>query len=206
MLRIVAMNLGLGGLANDGGKGRFYASLDLLTALRPTIVCLNEANGWGPESDHTLLAEAQEHTGLQVAGGLTYGRSDCPVAVLYDPKRAAWKRWVTREATELWHGLGIVSLDIDGLQAPVTVTSAHFTPFSARAATAEAQIAGRRVWDYGPLGVIAGDINYLGPEPCLLDPAEAPAHNLGTRCDRAQDGTVTPYLVDVKALVYLRTI
>lgn len=150
--------------------------LQLVTALlgqhRPDVVCLQE------------LGEGQA---VAVGQRLGMRALAAPLGVLGMGTGVLLRSgievegWHTKLASLTLHGFGAAVLRDPAWPFPVTVMSAHLTPFCPLRAVSEARLLANRAWRHGGHGIVAGDINYMpvnDPEP---DWSTVPPYNRATR-------------------------
>ncbi|PSK96220.1 hypothetical protein CLV63_112102 [Murinocardiopsis flavida] len=193
LLRVLSQNLAYGGTADSEGRpdGRWDPLMAAIAAHAPHVLCAQELARWEDHS-HQRLAAAEHALGLRVLGGITPSRSANPTAVMYRPGPLRWTQWETRYARELHHGLGVGVLEVDKMALPLTVISAHLTPYSANQAAIEAQIVAARAWRYQGAGIVAGDINHFPLDDQAPASESIPRYNRSSRWTRDASGDWVP--------------
>jgi endonuclease/exonuclease/phosphatase family metal-dependent hydrolase len=187
-LTIMTLNLKCGGLADAAGnpEDRWPGLAAIISGQAPDVLALQEATGRWAEPGQRQLARAEHDLGLR--GRLGASPSGGHTAIFWQPD-LTWLAFDDRYSSQTHHGYAAIVLHVPGTDVPLTVISAHLSPWSAQAAAQEAQLLTGRAYRYGGLGVIAGDINHLplgDDEPDWTLPL--PAHNLAARTLGAAPG------------------
>ena len=188
LMKIMTLNLKYGGLMDAAGnpEDRWPGLAEIITKQAPDILALQEASSRWAEPGERQLARAEHDLGMR--GRLGASPSGGHTAIFWRPS-LTWLAWDDRYASQTHHGYAAIVLYVPGTDVPLTVISAHLSPWSAQAAACEAQLLIGRAYRYSGSGVIAGDINHLplgDDEPDWTRPL--PAHNLAARTVRAAPG------------------
>lgn len=141
----------------------------LLRFERPDVVCLQEI--WDDSEDLSVLdrhvATIADALGMR-AMAVPARRSHCHMAILWRAEFAALSQ--RSHALTLWHGLGVVQLDVGGA-VPLRVAVTHLAPWDPEQRLADARTITGLLDDPGQATVIAADWNCFGadeaydPEP-----------------------------------------
>jgi endonuclease/exonuclease/phosphatase family metal-dependent hydrolase len=136
---------------------------ELLRLQRPDIVCLQEI--WDDSRDlrqlnaHTAtLAEALGMSAMPVPAR----RSHCHMAILWRPEYATLSQH--HHALNLWHGLGVVQLDV-GAAVALRVAVTHMAPWDPEQRLSDVHTVAGLLGDPSQATVIAGDWNSIGADP-----------------------------------------
>jgi endonuclease/exonuclease/phosphatase family metal-dependent hydrolase len=191
LLKIMTLNLQYGGLTDAAGnpEDRWPGLAEIVRNQAPDVLALQEATGRWAEPGERQLALAENDLGMR--GRLGASPSGSHTAIFWRPD-LTWRAFDDRYAGQVHHGYAAIVLQVPDTDVPVTVISAHLSPWSAQAAACEAQLLTGRAYRYGGYGIIAGDINHLAvgdPEPDWSGPLPPP--NLASRTLLRPDGTVT---------------
>ncbi|PSK80694.1 exonuclease III [Murinocardiopsis flavida] len=193
MLRITSQNLLHGSVQTPRGDSddRWPIIAEAIRSENPDILCVQEIHGWR-ERNYQQLYRAQRDLGMHTAGWIPGARSIGGTLVMYrDRPGLTQAQWEDKDGAELYHGLGAAVFDT-GAPTPVTVASVHLNAASATEAEAEAIKTAARVYRYGGLGVLIGDVNHLPLSDPAPDPDGLPALNVSGLFDLMGDGQRVP--------------
>jgi hypothetical protein len=162
-----------------GGQDRWSGLARIIRAVDPDILLLQEAKDFGrPERMKTVkedLPGLKFHLAPSQVGGNV---------VAWRPDRLKRVVWETHLSGAVLYGFGTATFRMDELDVPLSVISAHLTPYSAAAAAQEAQVMIARLYRNNGLGLLGGDINHLPVSPDLdPDPdwSSVPPYNRSSR-------------------------
>jgi hypothetical protein len=144
LLTVMTLNI------KEGGDGRWADLTALIREAGPDLLLLQECRGWA-DDDYQRLASAESDLGMRAL--IAPSRSGFHTVVM-STGRLTWKAWETRYASELLHGFGVAVFALSNVTLPLSVISAHLTPYSAAAAAQEAQLLIARVYRRGGLGIM----------------------------------------------------
>ena len=161
---VMSVNTQHGGRLNDQfePEDRWAGLVELIRAEDPDVVLMQETGSWH-DNRWTQHARAERDLGMRVhltrspagGGAAVAHRRDVP--------------WLAKEDHHAVHMHAMTHLQLDiGAAFPLVVISLHLDPFSAQLAAQQMQLAIARVYRYGGLGIIGGDINHVplgDPEP-----------------------------------------
>ncbi|SDT74515.1 endonuclease/exonuclease/phosphatase family protein [Actinoplanes derwentensis] len=193
LIEVAVQNLQHGAVKDESGhrRDRWPLLAERLRRVRPDVLILNEARDWN-RGGREPLGRAQRDLGM-IAAPIPPSANDLPTIVLYRPDTMGF--WVhCNDALSLStaHGFVTVSFAVDHELPPITFAGCHLSPYSSGQATAEIELIATRAYRYGPLAVVAGDLNFPpedGPDP-LYD-VMLP-FNLASRTIVGPDGTRRP--------------
>jgi endonuclease/exonuclease/phosphatase family metal-dependent hydrolase len=187
-LKIMSLNTRYGGRINADGRpeGRWPLLADLIADIDPHVLLLQELVGW--RGDPRLQAAAEKDLAdrdCPIRFKVAPSGTDSHTAVGRRTDALDWRQFETKYSDKVENGYGVaVLLPHDAPdQAPgLTVISAHLTAYSTDAAAHEAQRMIGRLYRYGGIGVLGGDINHMpvgDPEP---DWDAVQPYNRSSRC------------------------
>lgn len=193
-LTLMSMNLCYAGRSDADGRpdDRWPQEADIVRKVRPDILLAQEAHGWG--ADPRLQAAAERD--LDMRAHLAPSRSGAHTVLMHRTDTIGWRHWETKYADQTLHGFGVAVLDVladPKVTTPLTAISAHLSPFSALAAAQEAQLMIARVYRYGGMGLIGGDINHCAPGDSEPDWDSVPPYNRSSRCHRRHRPSSEPF-------------
>ncbi|WP_067892871.1 endonuclease/exonuclease/phosphatase family protein [Actinomadura chibensis] len=181
----MTLNFRYGGRTDAHGRpdDRWADLVEIVREVAPDLLLGQEAHGW--VADLRLQADAEEALGLRAH--VAPSRSGAHTVVMHRTDLLRWRQWETKYAADTHHGFGVAVLDVLGdpeVRVPLTAISAHLAPYSVLAAAQEAQLLAARLYRYGGMGVIGGDINHVPPADPEPDWASVPPYNRSSRCQR----------------------
>ncbi|TDD31206.1 endonuclease/exonuclease/phosphatase family protein [Actinomadura sp. KC06] len=181
----MTLNFRYGGRADARGRpdDRWGDLVEIIRKVEPDLLLGQEAHGWAV--DPRLQADAEDDVGLRAH--VAPSRSGAHTVVMHRTSTLRWRQWETKYAHDTHHGFGVAVLDVladPEVQVPLTAISAHLNPYSVLAAAQEAQLLAARLYRYGGMGVIGGDINHLPPGDPEPDWESVPPYNRSSRCQR----------------------
>ncbi|WP_433464045.1 hypothetical protein [Spirillospora sp. CA-128828] len=184
-LTLMSMNLQYAGRSDADGRpdDRWPQEAEIVRKVRPDILLAQEAHGW--MADPRLQAAAERD--LDMRAHVAPSRSGAHTVLMHRTDTIRWRHWETKYADQTLHGFGVAVLDLladPKVKTPLTVITAHLTPYSAHAAAQEAQVMLGRVYRYGGMGLIGGDINHCPPGDTEPDWDSVPPYNRSSRCHR----------------------
>lgn len=184
VLRLAAVNHQDGGINQRPGGSpsldRLDAQLDLLTTLEPDVVFSTEGKGWLDEENHVLRYAAHR---LKMTPLLARApRHDCNLVIWLRPGR--FRDIVEHHETHapFWHGQGRATVRLDGLDEPLRLFAAHYSPFVPQIRAAEAYATVDQAAD-GRLAIGGGDFQDDAhsdpiPDRSHMDPARRQRYSL----------------------------
>ncbi|MFI0406559.1 hypothetical protein [Actinomadura sp. 3N508] len=184
-LTVMSLNFKYAGRTDSDGRPdpRWPDQVDIIRKVDPHILLGQEAHGW--EADPRLQADAEHDLGMRAH--VAPSKSGAHTVVMHRPDVLRWRHWETKYARESRHGFGVAVFDVIAdpkMKVPLTVISAHLHPSSAQKAATEAQVLIERLYRYGGMGLLGGDINHLGPADTDPDWSTVPPYNRSSRCYR----------------------
>ncbi|TMR07823.1 hypothetical protein ETD86_50360 [Nonomuraea turkmeniaca] len=179
LLTIISQNAAYGA----DTQGRWPDLVQVIRNQHADVILLQEVD-W--LADPKVAAQAATDLGMQI---VVAPSRNLPTAVAWRPEALELIATETKYSRELHHGYCAPRFRPAGLQVdmPLVVISAHLIPYSAQAAAQEAQMLIARLYRYGGLGLLGGDINHC---PVLLDGQPEPdwqavqPYNRSSRCHR----------------------
>jgi hypothetical protein len=176
-LRIAAVNHEDGGLdAREDGtvsRERLDAQLALLTGLDPDVIFATEAKEFLAEDSDVLGYAAARLRMLPFVARAP--RHDCNLVIWLREGRFRDIREAHVERFPFWHAQARVSVRMDGLDEPLWLVAAHFSPFVPGIRTDEAYATLELAAD-GRLVIVGGDFQddpnaQEAPDRSHMDPA-----------------------------------
>ncbi|MFI0411836.1 hypothetical protein [Actinomadura sp. 3N508] len=217
-LIVMSLNFQYAGRMDSDGRPdhRWPDQVDIIRKVDPHILLGQEAHGWG--ADPRLQAAAEDDLGMRAH--VAPSKSGAHTVVMHRTDVLEWRHWETKYHDETRHGFGVAVFDLTAdpeVTVPLTVISAHLHPSSVQKAAMEAQVLIERLYRYGGMGLIGGDINHLSPADTDPDWEAVPPYNRSSRCHRRL-GPQEPWLgnplvgqtlhdgdlLDVAALIAMR--
>ncbi|MFK3983017.1 endonuclease/exonuclease/phosphatase family protein [Micromonospora sp. NPDC050397] len=163
-------------------EGRWPGLASVIRAQQPDLVLLQEAD-WLTNPDHVRTAE--DDLGMTIVGAPS---RNLPVGVAWRCDKLTLVEVDTAHSAQLHHGYSAPRFDVPGLTdrlpVPLVVISTHLIPYSAQQAAQEAQTVATRLYRYGGLGVVGGDINHLPLGDEEPDWETIQPYNRAARCHR----------------------
>jgi hypothetical protein len=182
-LRITAQNAYGGGKVDVRGNTRNGVPLLVERILdndrRPHILLLSDAKGWH-DRRHETVYEVADALGMLPLAKAT--KSGLHTITYYDPDTVKPIGYFDNQADWVYHGMAVCGFDI-GLRQPVACIAMHLSAYSPIHATMEAEYMATCAYQYGQLGIVAGDANYPPWHPDNPQPATDTwfAYNRGSR-------------------------
>ncbi|TDB71212.1 hypothetical protein E1264_42550 [Actinomadura sp. KC216] len=195
LLTAMTLNFQYGGRSDTRGRpeNRWPALVDIVKKVSPDLLFGQEAHGW--MTDPRLQAEAEDSLGMLAK--VAPSKSGAHTVIMYRPEVLEWKHWETKYGfEESRHGFGVAVFDITAdpkVTVPLTAISAHLHPSSLLRAAMEADVLVERIYRYGGMGIIGGDINYQGIDDDDPDWEKAAPYFRAARCHR-RSGPDVPWL------------
>ena len=160
-IKILTWNLGYGN-GEPISQRRAAGITEVIATTAPDLVCLQEVAG--PQDTYAAeLHSLAAALGMQQRRAVASRRKSLPVAVMWNPDRAELRSWDDTYTDLYYHGMGIASFEVAGLNRPLSVASVHLHPHSGNKRIDEASQFHMKA-DRGQLFIVAGDFNGLGPE------------------------------------------
>lgn len=194
LINVVSQNMAHLGLYTPNGDPdtteRWHGLIGQIRQRRPDILQVQEVGQWN-QNNRTPIAQAEQALGLRLVGIVTTAAGG-GTGLLINPNTVSWDGWEDRYPSELHHGFRGASCAFPAWTPPGRDQRPP-DPYSAAAAAQEAQILVARVYCYGGLGFLGGDINHFPLDNgAIPKPHQIPLYNRSSRWLRNEDGTYVP--------------
>ncbi|MGH3238800.1 MAG: hypothetical protein ACRDNL_00370 [Spirillospora sp.] len=185
LFTVMALNFQYGGRRDADGRpdDRWPDLVGIVSKEKPDLLLGQEAHGWG--GFPRLQAAAEDALGMRAH--VAPSPSGAHTVVMHRTDTLQWRRWETRYARETLNGFGVGVLDLIAdpkVKVPLTAIPVHLNPYSVQRAATEAQLLIGRLYRYGGMGLMGGDINHPAPGDPEPDWDSVPPYNRSSRCHR----------------------